>query len=361
MFTRKESGLSTFEFLSATAKASAVAIGIGAILMSTGSCAGPAPDDDDAAAVRTAGRQFLSIGTAPPGGAFFPVGGALAGTLNENRGEESWQVTAEATKGTQENIRRLTRGELDLALANSAITYFAVRGEGGWKTRHDIRVVMTLAPNVALFVAPKSAEITAIEDLRGKRVVLGPAGAGFEYFLGPILGAHGLTYDDLTPLYATQAGAVDLLADGAAAAAFLGGAVPTASITQAATSGDIDYVPYRSDKLEELLVGYPFFDRATIPAGTYSGLTEDYAGLNVGSMHLITTADMDEELIYQVTRTLWENRASVVEKHAAGRAINPRVVVRHTGTEFHPGAVRWFEEIGIWSSGTEAEVDEAAD
>lgn len=326
-----------------------------AVLLGIGSCAGPAPEDDGAAAARPAGRQFLSVGTAPPGGAFFPVGGALAETLNENRGEKPWQVTAEATKGTQENIRRLTRGELDLALANSAITYFAVRGEGGWERSHDIRVVMTLAPNVALFVAPKGAGIGAIGDLRGKRVVLGPAGAGFEYFLKPILGAHGLTYDDLTPLYATQSGAVDLLADGAAVAAFLGGAVPTASITQAATSRDIDYVLYDQNKIEELLAEYPFFDRATIPAGTYAGLTADYVGLNVGSMHLITAAGMDEELIYQVTKTLWKNRAGVVEKHAAGRAINPKVVVRDTGTEFHPGAVRWFEEIGIWPAAQAAD------
>lgn len=293
-------------------------------------------------------RQFLSLGTAPPGGAFFIVGGALAEVLNEFKGDRGWQVTAEATKGTQENLRRLARGELDLALANSAITYFAVRGEGVWEEAMPVRTVMTLAPNVALFIAPEGSGLETIADLRGKRVVLGPAGAGFEHFLQPILGAHGLSYDDLTPLNATQAQAVDLLADGAAAAAFLGGAVPTSSITQAATSQDVVYLPYDVAAVDELLVNYPFFDHATIPAGTYRGLEADYAGMNVGSMHLVTAAGADEELVYAITRTIWENRASVVERHAAGKAINPKIVVRDTGTEFHPGAERFYREIGLW-------------
>jgi TRAP transporter TAXI family solute receptor len=293
-------------------------------------------------------NRFLSIGTAPPGGAFFVVGGAVAEVLNAHSGEAGWQVTAEATKGTQENLRRLDSGELDFALANSAISYFAVRGEGAWDKEYPVRVVMTLAPNVALFVAPESGDVASIENLRGKRVVLGPAGAGFDYFLAPILGAHGLTYDDLSALHATQSGAVDLLADGSAAAAFLGGAVPTASITQASSSQDITYVPFESGAIEQLLADYPFFDRATIPAGTYRGLDEDFLGLNVGSMHLVTSAAVDEELVYQVTKAIYENRAEVVEKHPAGKAINPKVVVRDTGTAFHPGAVRFYREIGIW-------------
>ena len=65
-------------------------------------------------------------------------------------------------------------------------------------------------------------------------------------------------------------------------------------------------------------------------------------------MHLIAAASADEELIYQLTRTIYENRARVTERHAAGRAINPEVVIRHTGTDFHPGAIRYYKEIGIW-------------
>ena len=301
----------------------------------------------DALAEKKGKRQFFSVGTAPPGGAFFVVGGAIAQVVSDNIGDLNWEVTAEATKGTQENIRRLARGELEFALANAAISYFAIRGEGAWKREQPIRAVMTLAPNVALFIAPKSSDVKRLADLKGKRVVVGPAGAGFEYFLKPILDAHGVTYADFTPLNNTQAGAVNMLADGSAAAAFLGGAVPTASITQAASSQDILFVPFDSEAKERLINDYPFFESATIPAETYRNQDEAFDGMNVGAMHLITSSDLAEEDVYRFTKILYEHRAEVVKKHPAGKAINPKNIVKDTGTLFHPGAVRYYKEIGI--------------
>ena len=294
------------------------------------------------------GPKFLSVGTAPPGGAFFVVGGAIAQVVDQNTRTTGWQVSSEATKGTQENIRRLARNELDFALANAAISYFAVRGEGKWEAKQEIRTVMTLAPNIALFITPSGSGVNTMADLRGKRVVVGPAGAGFDHFLRPILQAHGITYDDFTPLHNTQAGAVDMLADGSAAAAFLGGAVPTASITQASASQDIHFIPFDAAARDALFERYPFFAPAKIPADTYRDQREEYAGMNVGNMHLITRASLDEDTVYAFTKALYENRAEVVKKHPAGRAINPKNIVRDTGTPFHPGAIRYFKEIGIW-------------
>ncbi len=296
----------------------------------------------------SAARRFLSFGTAPPGGAFFVVGGAIGEALNESGGENGWEVTTEATSGSQENIRRLVTGEIDLALSNAAITYFAVRGTEGWDRAYPVQSVMTLAPNVALFITSAGSGIQTIADLEGQRVTVGPAGAGFEYFVRPLLQAHGMTYDDFTPLNATQAGAVDMLADGSAAAAFLGGAVPTASITQASASQDVRFIPFTEEAKQSAIDQYPFFFPVTIPAGTYRGQEQDFNGLNVGSMHLITAADQDEDLVYRLTKALYENRESVTEKHPAGRAINPQNVVRDTGSAFHPGAIRYYREVGVW-------------
>lgn len=291
---------------------------------------------------------FLSFGTAPPGGAFFVVGSALAEVVNETGAAEGFSVTAEATSGSQENIRRLATGEIDFALSNAAITYFAVRGTEGWDRAYPVRSVMTLAPNIALFIAPEGSGVESINDLRGKRVTVGPAGAGFEYFVGPLLAAHGLSYDDFSPMNATQQAAVDMLTDGASDVAFLGGAVPTASITQLSASMDVTFVPFGETEKQQLVDGFLFFRPATIPSETYRNQAEPFEGLDVGSMHLITSADVPDELVYTVTRLLYENRELVVEKHAAGRAINPSNVVRDTGTEFHPGAIRFYQEIGIW-------------
>ena len=325
------------------ARARVVVVVLAGALTACGGGSGGGEGGDSAPA-----RQFLSMGTAPPGGAFFVVGSALAEVINETGAEFGYSVTAEATSGSQENIRRLGSGELDFALSNAAITYFAVRGSEGWDRAHPVRSVMTLAPNVALFVAQAASGIDTIDDLRGRRVSVGPAGAGFEYFVAPLLEAHGVTYDDFSPLNATQQAAVDMLTDGSADATFLGGAVPTASITQAAASMEITFIPFGEEEKQRLISDYTFFRPATIPAETYRGQTEPFDGLDVGSMHVITAADAPDDLVYNATKLLYENRSLVVEKHAAGRAINPNNVVRDTGTEFHPGAIRFYEEAGLW-------------
>lgn len=296
-------------------------------------------------------RQFISIGTAPFGGAFHPVGSAIANVVSKNMTEKDWEVTAEGTKGTQENIRLLVSKDssIEFGLANAAISYFAFRGEGAWNTIHSIRSVMTLAPNVGLFVTTKSSSITSLADLKGKRVVVGPAGAGFEYFLSPILAAHGVKYEDFKPLNATYNSAVDYLADGSADAAFMGGAIPTPAVTRASSNQDIVFIPFDESARKSLIEDYPFFTPITIPADAYSKvLTEPFETINVGSMQLITAESADEDMVYNFTKTVYTHRAEVVTAHPAGKAINETNAVRDVGTPFHPGAIRFYKEIGIW-------------
>ncbi|NIO42205.1 MAG: hypothetical protein GTO41_19865, partial [Burkholderiales bacterium] len=110
---------------------------------------------------------------------------------------------------------------------------------------------------------------------------------------------HGITFDDFEKkLNVGQNDAVDMLADGHADAAFLGGAVPTASVQRACNEQDVYFIPYEDAAVASLLSEYPFFQRITVPADKYSDLQGDFSGLNVGSMHLITSADADDETIY---------------------------------------------------------------
>ena len=296
------------------------------------------------------GQRFLSMGTAPVGGAFPVVGNAIAEVLNAHADSIDWKVNTKGTKGSQENIRRLSQGGLDLALSNAAITYFAVRGEASWEQKYEMRAIATLAPNVAMFITRADSGINGIADLKGKQVVVGPAGAGFEMFVRPLVTEHGLSWDDFQPQNANQSAAVDMLGDGSVDAAFLGGAVPTASIAQATSTFDVRFIPFDESARQRLIKNYPFFHPASVPAGTYKGLESDFAGLNVGSMHLITSADQDDELIYLLTKTIWENRAEIAAGHPAGKAINEKNVTRNTGTDFHPGAIRFYKEIGLWQA-----------
>ena len=312
-------------------------------------------DDEDGGSSTGGGgkRAFLSMGTAPVGGTFPVVGGAIAEVLNANKGDNNWKVQAKGTKGSQENIRGLQSGELQLAISNSAITYFAVRGESSWDKKYNARTIVTLAPNVAMFITKSDSGISSIAGLKGKKVVTGPAGAGFEMFVGPLLEEHGLSMNPksengIDPVNQTQSAAVDLLGDGTVHAAFLGGAIPAASINQASSTFDITFIPFEEEAKKKLLEKYPFFQPITVTQDKYSDLKADFEGLNVGSMQLITSADADEELVYQLTKTIWENRKAIADKHPAGKAINEKNAARYTGTDFHPGAIRFYKEAGIW-------------
>jgi TRAP-type uncharacterized transport system substrate-binding protein len=70
--------------------------------------------------------------------------------------------------------------------------------------------------------------------------------------------------------------------------------------------------------------------------------------MNVGSAHLICAGDADEDLIYQLTKTIFENRAAIAEKAKPAKSINEKNSVRSTGVDFHPGAVRYYKESGFW-------------
>ena len=294
---------------------------------------------------QTSMPKFLTIGTAPPGGTFFVVGSAIADVADNYLAST---VSAESTKGTQENIRLLGKGDIDFAIANAAISYFAVRGEGDWEKPYDVQSVMTLAPNVGLFVTKKSSQINSMADLKGKRVTVGPEGAGFGYFLRPIFEAHGLTYNDFKPVYGNYNASVDMLTDNSAQVAFLGGAVPNPAVVRVASSHSVKFVPFDISATKQLFQDYAFFMPATIPADTYKNQDLDFTSMNVGSMHLITSINVDDSIVYQFTKSLYEHRMDVAEKHPVGKAINPKNVVKNTGISFHEGAIKYYKEIGIW-------------
>ncbi|XZE54864.1 TAXI family TRAP transporter solute-binding subunit [Planctomycetaceae bacterium SH139] len=300
-------------------------------------------------------RQFISVGTAPVGGAFYTVGSAVCEVVNDQDGDANWRVSAEATGGSMENIRLLTQGKMQFAMSNSSITYFAVRGEGDWEQAHEARAVMTLFPNIAMFVTLADSGLEDIASLRGKRVFLGPEGAGFEYFVNPILQAHGLSIEDIEPRYGSQQSAVDLLGDGAVDAAMIGGGIPNPALAQMAQANPIKLIPYDAAAREKLIESYSFFQAAMIPGGTYAGLPDDQPSLNVGSAHLITHASVADDLVYEFTKRVYENREQIAERHRAAKGIKPETVANDLGTEFHPGAIRYYQEMGLWATDDDTE------
>ena len=356
-------------------------------------------------------RRFLSLGTAPVGGTFPVVGGAIAEVLNLHRGAHNWKIQIKGSKGSQENIRRLASGQFELGMSNSAISYFASLGRSSWQTEdhYEVRAVCTLAPLVAMFVTKRDSGIRAIGDLKGRRVVVGPAGAGFEMFVMPILESHGVAADTFSAIYAPQGVAVEMLSDGAVDAAFLGGALPAQSIIQASGSFEVYVIPFDPKVRGRLIRDYAFFkpiphslvksrypkilhyeleDRIAqmsraenltvirdqglrVPGAEtmeLASLRKAVAGarfgwLNVGSMQVVTHKRTDKQLIQNLLEVLWEQREELARRHPALGFLQLKSVplpdgqkrliqgaVLYTGIPFHPGAVEFYEshpEIGF--------------
>jgi TRAP transporter TAXI family solute receptor len=237
-------------------------------------------------------------------------------------------------------------------MSNSAISYYAVNGKGSWDKKYKIRAVVTLAPNVGLFITKADQGISTLADLKGKRVAIGPSGAGFEMFLMPLMNEHGVLWEDgkqdFTPVNANYSEAVSLLGDGNVEAAFMGGAIPTPAVSQACTTMDVHFIQLDQAIVDNLVNDYPFYEPVSIPAGIYPDLDGEFQALNVGSMQLITSADQPDELIYEITKTIWKNREAIAKQHPAAKAINKNNAARFTGTPFHPGAIKFYKEEGIW-------------
>ena len=196
-------------------------------------------------------------------------------------------------------------------------------------------------------VTSEDSGITTLSDLAGRRVAVGPAGAGWDYYMRPILEAHGLNWDDFQQIYEGQANAVELLADGGVDAVVVGGSVPQPTLLSATATQDLRYLEFDGAILDEVGLEYPFIRKVTIPAGTYEGLDEDYQTMDSGTAQLLVRSDANPDYVYLIAKTIYENRERIAAIHPAGREITPERAAMDIGIAYHEGSLRYFTEIGL--------------
>ncbi len=287
----------------------------------------------------------MQLATASVGGSYFPVGNAIAQVLSD--AFPGVVVTAEASSGSSQNIRMLDADQVDLGLGNAAVTFPAIRGAEGFDRAFPVQAVISLQSSVMTVVARQGSGISTLSDLAGKRVALGPAGAGWDYFMRPALAAHGVSYEDFQQIYEGQANAMELLADGGVDAVVAGGSVPQPSIVSATATQDLVYLEFDAAALDRTSIEFPFIQKITIPAGTYEGLEEDHQTFDSGSAQLLVRSDADPDYVYLIAKTIYENRDQIGEMHPAGREITPERAAMDIGIPYHAGSLLYFSEIGV--------------
>ncbi len=291
---------------------------------------------------------FVSIATGGTGGAYYPLGGAMAKIFNEH--VPGVTANAQSTGASVENIGLVANEETEIAFVQNDVTYYAFTGTETFADKDkitNIRGMAMLYPEVIQIIATKESGIKSVEDLKGKKVAVGAPGSGTEVNARQILEEHGIVYADLGKAdYLSFNEAADQLKDKQVDAAFVTAALPTAAVTEVTQTADIVLVPVDGEKIKALAAKYPFYTEVVIDGGIYKGNDDDVAAAAVMAM-LVVPENLDEDLVYNLTKQIFEQRQVIVDTHARGNDIKLETALDGMPIELHSGAKKYYDEKGI--------------
>lgn len=294
----------------------------------------------------------INIATATTAGVYYPLGNAMAQLWNDK--VKDVKASAQATAGTPENIKLMGRKEAEVAFAQNGIVYYAVTGTGTFQQQGkqtSIRAMTHLYPNLMQLVVRKDANVNTLADLKGKRFVPGATGSATEVNSREILSVANLDYrekKDLTADYLDYGQAAEAVKNKQAAGANIAGGLPTAAVIDMFTTGEVKLLSLGDAEISALTKKYPWYFKVTIPKGTYKGQDQDVQTVAVANI-LIVRDDLSEDLVYNLTKALYDNRDTLVNAHKAATDFKLEDGLKGiTGVvDLHPGAARFFKEKGI--------------
>lgn len=310
----------------------AAALGIGAALVA-----------GTAAAQST---QFVNVLTGGQSGVYYPVGVALSQIYAKEI--PNARSTAQVTRASAENLNLLQsgRGEVAFTLADALSDAWKGNEEAGFKQKLDkLRGVSGLYNNYIQIVANADSGIRTLADLKGKRVSVGAARSGTELNAREILKAAGLSYSDLAKVeYLPFGESVELMKNRQLDATLQSAGLGVASIRDLATAIKIVVVPVPADVVAK--VGDPAYQPAVIPANTYIGQTADVPTAAIPNF-LVTHAGVPEDVVYRMTKAMYDNLDTLYAAHNAARAIKRENALKGMPVPLHPGAERYYREVGL--------------
>ncbi len=297
------------------------------------------------AIVPAAQAQELSIATGGTGGVYYPYGGGLGEVIGKY--VDGYSASVEVTGASVENMALIQRGDSDLALALADTVYQAYTGTGAFDGRQisEARALASIYPNAVQLVTLAGSGINSLEDLRGQRVSVGAPGSGTELSTQIILAANGITYDDFAPQRLNFNETADAIRDGDIVAGFWSVGPPTSSIMNLAATRDIAVVGLSEAEIAAAREAEPTFAPYTLRQGLYDGMDTEVQTISTPNV-LVVHADMDEELAYNITKAMFENVAELIAIHPAANDTTIEFTVNSTPIPFHPGALRYLEEVG---------------
>ncbi len=298
-----------------------------------------------AAPIRAQADTFINVLTGGTSGVYYPVGVALTKIIGEK--VPGTRPTVQATKASVENLNLVQqgRGELALTLGDSLKAAWVGEEEAGFKTKLDkLRGVAAVYPNYIQIVATKESGIRTLADLKGKRISVGAARSGTELNARAVFAAAGLSYKDMSKVeYLPFGESVELMKNRQLDATLQSAGIGVASLRDLSTSVDIVVVDVPASVVDK--IGAPFV-KATIPANTYRGQDAEVATAAVINF-LVTRSDLSDDIVYGMTKAMWDNLAELHAAHSAVRVMKLEGALGGMPVPLHPGAARFYKEKGM--------------
>jgi TRAP transporter TAXI family solute receptor len=301
-------------------------------------------------ALPTVEPQDLVMGTGSTGGTYFALGGAMANAMNNMLADTGLSVTVQSTGASVENMNLMHAGEMDLGIAMNNVAANAYEGTGAFEETGaitDVKAIGVVYNEVYQIVANANTGAKNVEDLKGLKIAIGPAGSGTLGLSQKVFAAAGLDPEkDIVPQSDSFGDAATKMQDGHIDAACNVLAVPASSIVEMTTSMKLAYINISDDILAQIQADAPYFTRKVIEAGTYPDQEEDCNTITCKAV-LYCRGDLDDDTIYLITKAFYETGEEVAAAHATGKEIQLEGCLEGVTTPIHPGAARYFEEMGI--------------
>ena len=295
---------------------------------------------------------YVTIGTGGVTGVYYPAGGAIAKMVNKKRQEYHLRATVESTGGSVFNVNAIAAGDLEFGIVQSDIQYQAYNGVGDWdgKPVKKLRAVFSLHPESVTIVANAAKNIKTVADLKGKIVNIGNPGSGQRGNAEDLFAAAGIDINnDLKAEGMKAAESASMLQDGRIDAYFYTVGHPNGSIKEAVAGAvKVNFVAIPAELVKRLTDKFPYYAPAVIPIADYPGVTNtaDVSTFGVKAT-LCTSADIPDEVVYAITKEVFENLDEFRALHPALASLTKENMLQGLSAPIHPGAMKYYREAGL--------------
>jgi len=290
----------------------------------------------------------INLPTANTTGALYPLGASLAYMWNTNL--EDVSVSSQSSNGGIENLNLIYENEAQVSLGVTSIVYQAYNGEGKFKDRKNekLRIIAGLYYNPNQVVVTKSSNINSLSDLKNKRFAPGAPGSTTEEETKIHLESIGLNYpNDINPVYIGPSEASELIRNKNLDGLWIMAGTPTASVSELLTTADAKLVEISEEEVNSLKEKYPWYANYKIPSETYPNQDEDI-NTSAIKMVLYTTSDVPDEIIYEMTKTFWENIEELKKSNKSLQELDINKTLEDiSNLPVHEGAKKYYREIGL--------------